>query len=98
MHWGMGYFNPTWQGAANAMTLRAFDHVASPPWVVNVTGPETLAVRDVAERFARRFGRPARFSGSEGETALLSDASRGLELLGPPRVGADRLIEWVAEW
>src|SRR5260221_7145290 len=31
---GMGYFNTIWQGYANAMVLRAFDHPASPPWVV----------------------------------------------------------------
>ena len=66
---GMGYFNTIWQGDANATTLRAFDHVASPPWVVNVTGPETLAVRDVAERFARRFGRPRVFLPARGAFA-----------------------------
>jgi nucleoside-diphosphate-sugar epimerase len=95
---GMGYFNTIWQGDANAMTLRAFDHAASPPWVVNVTGPETLAVRDVAARFGRRFGRPVRFTGSEAETALLSNAGRGRELLGPLRVNADLLIELVGDW
>src|SRR5207237_1647043 len=76
----MGYFNTIWQGDANAMALRAFDHAASPPWIVNVTGPEVLSVRDVSERFGRRFGRSARFTGTEAETALLSDARRGLEL------------------
>jgi nucleoside-diphosphate-sugar epimerase len=95
---GMGYFNTIWQGDANAMTLRAFDHVASPPWVVNVTGPERLSVRAVAERFGERLGRPARFTGSEPATALLSDTRRGLEQLGSLRVGADELIEWVARW
>jgi nucleoside-diphosphate-sugar epimerase len=95
---GMGYFNTIWQGDACAMTLRAFEHAASPPRVINVTGPETLSVRSVAESFARLMGRPVRFSGSEADTALLSDARRGLDLLGPPRVGADRLTEWVADW
>jgi nucleoside-diphosphate-sugar epimerase len=95
---GMGYFNTIWQGDANAMVLRALEHAASPPWVVNVTGPEVLSVRAVAERFAERMGRPARFTGVEADTALLSDARRGLEALGPLRVGTDRLIEWVAEW
>src|SRR5262249_40916210 len=45
----MGYFNTIWQGDANAMTLRAFDHVDVPPFVVNVTGPEVLSVRTVSE-------------------------------------------------
>jgi nucleoside-diphosphate-sugar epimerase len=94
----MGYFNTIWQGDANAMTLRAFDHAASPPFVVNVTGPELLSVREVSERFGRLFGKPVRFTGSEAGTALLSNADRGLELLGRPRVSAERLIEWVADW
>lgn len=94
----MGYLNTIWQGDANAMTLRAFDHAASPPWVVNVTGPELLSVRTVSEQFGRLMNRPVFFTGTESDTALLSDARRGLELLGPPRVGAETLIEWVAAW
>jgi nucleoside-diphosphate-sugar epimerase len=95
---GMGYFNSIWQGDANAMALRAFAHAASPPWVVNVTGPEVLSVRAVCERFGRLFGRAVRFTGAEAETALLSDATRGLTALGPPRVPADHLVAWVARW
>jgi nucleoside-diphosphate-sugar epimerase len=94
----MGHFNIIWQGDANAMTLRAFDHVATPPWVVNVTGPEVLSVRAVGEHLGRLLGKPVRFTGREGETALLSDARRGLERLGPAGVGAERLTEWVAHW
>src|SRR5207247_2838516 len=60
----MGYFNTIWQGDANAMILRAFDHAASPPWVVNVTGPEVLSVREVCMRLGRRFDRPARLTGA----------------------------------
>src|SRR5262245_52317103 len=95
---GMGYFNTIWQGDASAMVLRAFAHTASPPWVVNVTGPEKLSVRVVAERFGRLLNRPVRFTGTEAESALLSDARHGLAFLGPLRVGADQLIEWVASW
>ena len=95
---GMGHFNTVWQGDANAMILRALAHAAGPPWVVNVTGPDVLSVRVVAERFGARMGRLPRFTGTEADTALLSDARRGLELLGPMRIGTDRLIEWVADW
>jgi nucleoside-diphosphate-sugar epimerase len=94
----MGYFNTIWQGDANAMVLRAFDHVAVPPFVVNVTGPEMLSVRSVSERLARLMNNPVRFTGTEPASALLSNSHRGLELLGPPRVSADQLIEWVAYW
>jgi nucleoside-diphosphate-sugar epimerase len=94
----MGYVNTIWQGDANAMTLRALDHTASPPRVFNMTGPEVLRVRDVCVRFGERFGVAPRFAGMEGDTALLSDATAGLAALGPPRVSADELIEWVAGW
>jgi nucleoside-diphosphate-sugar epimerase len=94
----MGYFNTIWQGDANAMALAAFDHVAVPPFVVNVTGPEILSVRDVSERLGRLMNKPVRFTGSEPATALLSNPRRGLELLGRPRVSAEQLIEWVAGW
>jgi nucleoside-diphosphate-sugar epimerase len=94
----MGYFNTIWQGDATAMILRAFDHVAVPPSVVNVTGPETLSVCQVCEEFGRLMNRPVRFIGTEADTALLSNAKRGLELLGPQRIDAEQLIAWIADW
>jgi nucleoside-diphosphate-sugar epimerase len=95
---GMGHFNTLWQADANAMALCAFDHVAVPPCVLNVTGPEQLSTRSVAEQFGRLMNRPVRFVGTESETALLSDARRGLALLGAPRVSAPQMIEWIADW
>ena len=95
---GMGYFNTIWQGDANAMTLRAFDWLATPPWVVNMSGPERLSIRAVGEQFGRLYGKPARFTGTESTTAFLSNARAGLERLGAPRLPVSRLIEWVADW
>jgi nucleoside-diphosphate-sugar epimerase len=57
----MGAFNTIWQGDANAQTLLAFAHTASPAWVVNVTGPEIVSVRDAAEQLGQRLHRPVRF-------------------------------------
>jgi nucleoside-diphosphate-sugar epimerase len=94
----MGYFNTIWQGDANAMTLRALDHCATPPRVFNVTGPEVLRVREVCARLGERFGVEPRFTGTEAETALLSNGAAGIAALGPPRVTAERLVEWVADW
>lgn len=94
----MGYFNAIWQGDSNAMTLRLFDYVASPPLVLNVTGPATLRVRDVADQLGRRLGVEPRFSGEESPDALLSNAGRAFALLGRPRVSEERLVEWIADW
>jgi len=95
---GMAWFNTIWQGDANAMALQALDRAASPPFVINVTGPETLRVREVAGRLGRILGKSVSFEGEEGTTALLNDASRAIALWGPPRVPADRMVSWVGHW
>jgi nucleoside-diphosphate-sugar epimerase len=52
----MGYFNVIWQGDANEVVLRALEQAASPAKVINITGPETLSVKDVALEFGKLFG------------------------------------------
>jgi nucleoside-diphosphate-sugar epimerase len=94
----MGYLNTIWQGDANAMALRALEHVAVPPTVLNVTGPELLGVRAVAERFGQLLGREVTFRGVEESDAILSGAGKALTLFGPPRIDADRLIALTADW
>ena len=93
-----GYFNVIWQGDANTYIICALERASSPPFVVNVTGPRTLRVRDVALRFGKLFGKQVDFVGSEKETAWLNNARLCHELWGPPRIPEDELIEWVAEW
>ena len=94
----MGYFNVIWQGDCNAMTLRCFDHVSSPPFAINVTGAETLSVRHCAEQFAERMGKAATFTGEEADTALLSNASRSFELFGPATVSVEQMMDWITDW
>ncbi len=94
----MGYFNALWQGDANAMALCALGRVASPPFVVNLAGPETLTVRRVAEEFGRLFGREPTFEGTEAPDALLSNGQLGHQLFGYPRVTAEQMIAWIADW
>ncbi len=94
----MGYVNVIWQGDANAMILRAFDHAAAPATAFNVVGPETLAVRDIAARFGDLMGKTPRITGREAPDALLSDGSLGYEKLGRPQVGYEQMIRWIADW
>ena len=91
-------FNAIWQRDANSYALRSLEQCATPPRILNVTGAEVLSVRETAEFFAARFGKPARFSGSEGPTALLSDSSACRALLGEPAVSSRQLLEMVAAW
>ena len=94
----MGNFNCIWQGDANSVALRAFAIAASPAVVLNLTGPETLCVRKVADQFGEWFGRDPRFEGREGDTALLNDAGRLHRLFGYPSVTPDEMIELTAHW
>jgi nucleoside-diphosphate-sugar epimerase len=94
----MGNLNCIWQGDANAMTIRAFDHASAPPFVLNVTGPETLSVRGVCEEFGRLLGKAVAFAGSESPTAYLSNAAKSFRLFGYPRVSIRHVLRWTAEW
>lgn len=90
--------NCLWQGDANAMALRCLRLAASPPLVLNVTGPETVAIRALAHRFGELLDREPSFAGDEPDSALLANAQRAHGLLGYPTVPLDQVIRWVAEW
>jgi len=94
----MGMVNVIWQGDANSMCLRSFGHCASPPLVLNITGPETISVREAAWQFGRRFGKEPVFTGQESSSALLNNSARAFQLFGYPRVTTGELMDWVAEW
>ena len=94
----MSHVNVIWQGDANAMALASLAGAANPPLTLNIAGCERLRVRDVAERFGQLLAKPVKLTGSESPTALLSDGSRGHDLYGPPRVSAELLMRWVADW
>ena len=94
----MGHVNVIWQGDANSIALRSFKLCQSPLGVLNVTGPEIVPVRWIAQQFGNRFGIEPVFQGTEADTALLSNAARCHRLFGRPAVKVDQMIEWVAEW
>jgi nucleoside-diphosphate-sugar epimerase len=94
----MGYANVIWQQEANAMSLRAFDHVSSPPKILNVSGPQKIRIRDVAQKFGSLLGREAKIQGTESPDALLNDGSATYPLVGEPRVSVEKMMEWIAGW
>jgi nucleoside-diphosphate-sugar epimerase len=93
-----GSVNVIWQGDVNAMTLRLFEHCATPPLVLNMTGPETASVRWLAGQLADRLGVTPRFTGAEEPTALLSNATRAHSLFGYPDLPLRRLLDATAHW
>jgi nucleoside-diphosphate-sugar epimerase len=94
----MGYVNVIWQGDANRVAIESLAQAASPPFVVNVTGSDTLSVRALAQTFAERLGKPARFSGAERLDALLSNTSRMQSTFAPTSTSLDEMISRVADW
>jgi nucleoside-diphosphate-sugar epimerase len=96
----MGHVNVIWQGDANAVALALLSHASVPAVPVNLTGPDTLRVRDLANALGQRLGRAPAFTGSEAPDALLSDARALMPRLG---TGWDlmplaQLLDWTAEW
>ena len=94
----MGAVNVIWQGDANSVSLRCFPYAASPAYILNLTGPETLSVRRIAETFGRHFGVQPEFTGIESNDALLNNAHLCHRLFGYPSVTPDEMIEWTAAW
>jgi nucleoside-diphosphate-sugar epimerase len=94
----MGSVNVIWQADANAMAIQSLQHATSPPFVLNVAGPEVLSVRRVCEEFGARMNKPPTFVGVESPTALLNDGQLGHRLYGYPRVSVETLLGWTADW
>lgn len=93
-----GYVNVIWQRDANSVCLRSLEHCQSPPLILNLTGPEKLSVRWVAEQFGSCFGVEPVFLGEKSDYALLSNSAKARELFGTPSVSAEQMIEWIARW
>jgi nucleoside-diphosphate-sugar epimerase len=94
----LGHVNFIWQGDASAQALRCLAHCDTPTSPINVSGHEILAVRDLAEKFGKLFGKTPVITGKEEPTAWLTNTSQAVKLFGLPIVDTSQLIAWTADW
>lgn len=90
--------NVIWQGDANEIAIRSLLHCEAPAKLLNVTGPETLSVKWLAEQFGVLFEKEPRFVNESQPTALLSNASEAHRLFGYPKVSLREIIDITALW
>jgi nucleoside-diphosphate-sugar epimerase len=93
-----GNANVIWQGDANEIAIRSLLHCSVPARVLNVTGPETLSIKWLAEQFGLAFNKQPVFVNEPQTSALLSNASEAHKLFGYPRVPLKKMIEITATW
>jgi hypothetical protein len=93
-----GFMNGIWQGDCCDQVLRSFDFAASPSTVLNVTGPEILSVRWIANRFGQLLGKEAKITGTENGKGYLNNAAKANSIFGNPSVPIGKIIEWIADW
>jgi nucleoside-diphosphate-sugar epimerase len=94
----MGYFNVIWQGDVNDYVLRSLEQSATPARILNITGADTLSVREVAKQFGELFGKKVRFVNVEATTALLSNSKMAYGIFGTPKTPISLVIKWIAGW
>jgi nucleoside-diphosphate-sugar epimerase len=94
----MGHVNVIWQGDACSHSLRALRHCVTPAAPLNVSGPETVSIRAIAQSLGALFGKPPVLAGTEAPTAWLANTGRAARLFGYPRVPLERMVEWTADW
>ncbi len=94
----MGAVNVLWQGDACAWTLASLRLSDAPPRILNLAGPETIGIRELALWFAKRLGKVCNLTGEIASTSLLSNGAETHALFGYPRVSLYEMMQMIATW
>jgi len=94
----MGSFNVIWQRDACAQSIQMLALASTPARPINLTGPETLSIREVARAFGERMKKPVTLTGQESSTALLNNSKLAFDLYGKPGVTAEQMVDWISDW
>jgi nucleoside-diphosphate-sugar epimerase len=94
----MGAVNLIWQRDANDYIIRSISLAKSPPMILNVTGPDTLLVRQLAEQIGKELKIRPKFLSQKEKTALLSNASLCISKFGSPHTEVKEMISLVVKW
>ncbi|MBN1807040.1 MAG: NAD(P)-dependent oxidoreductase [Sedimentisphaerales bacterium] len=94
----MGAVNLIWQRDANDYIIQSISLTKSPPTILNVTGPDTLPVRQLAEKIGKALKIKPKFVSKRSRTALLSNASLCVKKFGNPQISYDEMIFLITKW
>jgi nucleoside-diphosphate-sugar epimerase len=94
----MGTASVIWQGDANEIAIRCLKHCGVPAKILNVTGPEIVSLRWLAEQFGKMLGVKPKFINEENSTSLLANAAESFRLFGYPKVTLKQMMEVILEW
>lgn len=90
--------NVIWQADANEIALRSLLHCQAPAKLLNVTGPEILSIKWVAQQFGDAFLKAPKFVNQAAGNALLNNASECHRLFGYPKTTIREMIAITAAW
>jgi nucleoside-diphosphate-sugar epimerase len=90
--------NLIWQRDANDYIIRAITLAQSPPMILNVTGPGTVMIRQLAGDIGRILNKEPRFMDKEKGRCLLSDASFCFDKLGLPETDLHEMVSMIVSW
>jgi nucleoside-diphosphate-sugar epimerase len=94
----MGAVNLIWQRDANDYIIRSISLAQSPPAILNVTGPDTVMVRQLATQIGRELNKKPAFISTESQTALLSNASYCSSIFGYPQMKVEEMVSVIVKW